>query len=52
MTKAERSAQARATLHADMVDWMRERMDEDAAHIDDEQFYDVAIMALNEAVDG
>jgi hypothetical protein len=52
MTKAERSAQARATLQADLVDWMRERMQEDAAHIDDEQFYDVAVMALNEAVDG
>jgi hypothetical protein len=52
MTKAERSAQARATLHADMVDWMQQRMQEDAAHIDDEEFYDVAVMALNQAVDG
>jgi hypothetical protein len=52
MTKAERSAQARATLQADLVDWMRQRMQEDAAHIDDEEFFDVAIMALNEAVDG
>ena len=52
MTKAERSAQARATLRADLVDWMQQRMEEDAAHIDDEQFFDVAIMAIHEAVDG
>ena len=52
MTRAERSAQARATLRADLVDWMQQRMEEDAAHIDDEQFFDVAIMAIHEAVDG
>jgi hypothetical protein len=52
MTKAERSTQARAALHADLVDWMQQRMQEDAAHIDDEEFYDVAVMAIHEAVDG
>jgi hypothetical protein len=52
MTKADRSAQARATLKADLVDWMQQRMQEDAAHIDDEEFFDVATMALNQAVDG
>jgi hypothetical protein len=52
MTQANTRTQARATLHADLVDWMQQRMQEDAAHIDDEEFYDVAVMALNKAVDG
>lgn len=52
MTQANTRARARATLHEDMLDWVQQRMQEDALHIDPEEFLDVAIMVIHEAVDG